>query len=122
MSIPEAIDLLQRPAEPCLSRQDYRQGLFCRKHPPSKIDVALWDAVEKLGVAPTLIPRSESDGEADTTDHVLQADLLRLGFDSPKSCTIALLTGDGAGINSGIGFLADAIRPAERGWNLEVYS
>lgn len=69
-----------------------------------------------------MIPRSESDGEADTTDHVLQTDLLRLGFDSPKPGTIALLTGDGAGINSGKGFLADAMRLAERGWNLEIYS
>lgn len=93
---------------------------FAGSIPPK--DDALWDAVEKLGIAPTLIPRSESDGEADTTDHVLQTDLLRLGFDSPKPGTIALLTGDGAGINSGIGFLADAIRLAERGWNLEVYS
>lgn len=93
---------------------------FAGSIPPK--DDALWDAVEKLGIAPTLIPRSESDGEADTTDHVLQTDLLRLGFDSPKPGTIALLTGDGAGINSGKGFLADAMRLAERGWNLEIYS
>ena len=93
---------------------------FAGSIPPK--DDALWDAVEKLGIAPTLIPRSESDGEADTTDHVLQTDLLRLGFDSPKPGTIALLTGDGAGINSGKGFLADAMRLAERGWKLRGFA
>ena len=35
---------------------------------------------------------------------------------------MVLLTGDGAGINSGEGFLADAIRLATRGWKFEVYS
>lgn len=85
-------------------------------------DDALWDAVKKLGIKTTLIPRSESDGEAEATDHALQTDLLRLGYDVPKPGTIALLTGDGAGINSGKGFLADAKRLAERGWKFEVYS
>lgn len=44
-------------------------------------DDALWDAVERLGIETTLIPRSESSGEADTTDFALQTDLLRLGYD-----------------------------------------
>lgn len=34
-------------------------------------DDALWDAVKKLGIKTTLIPRSESDGEAEATDHAL---------------------------------------------------
>lgn len=89
---------------------------------PPKED-ALWDAVEEeLGVLPSLLPRSLSDGEADTTDHVLQLALLRLALDSPEPNTVALLTGDGAGIKSGEGFLADAMRLASRGWKFEVYS
>ncbi len=88
---------------------------------PPKGD-ALWNAVEKLGITPSLLPRSLTDGEADTTDHVLQLALLRLAMDSPEPNTVALLTGDGAGINSGEGFLADAIRLAARGWKFEVYS
>lgn len=85
-------------------------------------DDALWDTVERLGIETTLIPRSESSGEADTTDFALQTDLLRLGYDVQEPGTIALLTGDGAGINSGKGFLADAKRLTERGWKFEVYS
>lgn len=85
-------------------------------------DDALWDAVERLGIETTLIPRSESSGEADTTDFALQTDLLRLGYDVQEPGTIALLTGDGAGINSGKGFLADAMRLTEREWKFEVYS
>lgn len=84
---------------------------------------ALWNVVEeKLGKAPSLLPRSEKEGEANTTDHVLQLALLRLCMDRAEPGTIALLTGDGAGINEGQGFLADALRLAEHGWKFEVYS
>ena len=88
---------------------------------PPKGD-ALWNAVARMGIKPSLLPRSMTDGEADTTDHVLQLALLRLAMDHPRVDTVALLTGDGAGINSGEGFLADALRLASRGWNFEVYS
>ena len=75
-----------------------------------------------MGITPSLLPRSLNDGEADTTDHVLQLALLRLALDNPEPNTVALLTGDGAGINSGEGFLADAKRLSNRGWHFEVYS
>ena len=88
---------------------------------PPKGD-SLWNAVRQLGITPTLLPRSLTDGEADTTDHVLQLALLRLALDHPNPTTIALLTGDGAGINSGVGFLADAKRLSAMGWQFEVYS
>ncbi len=88
---------------------------------PPKND-ALWNTVKALGIQPALLPRSITDGEADTTDHVLQLALLRLAFDHPEPNTVALLTGDGAGINSGRGFLADAKRLSERGWKFEIYS
>ncbi|MBU5448795.1 NYN domain-containing protein [Blautia sp. MSJ-36] len=88
---------------------------------PPKGD-ALWNQIRKLGITPSLLPRSISDGEADTTDHVLQLALLRLYMDSPEPKTVALLTGDGAGINDGEGFLADARRLAQKGWKFEVYS
>lgn len=93
---------------------------FAGSVPPSTD--ALWSSVAKLGITPSLLPRSFTDGEADTTDHVLQLALLRLAMDHPEPGTIALLTGDGAGINAGQGFLADAQRLAERGWKFEVYS
>ncbi len=88
---------------------------------PPKEDT-LWNAVRQLGITPSLLPRSLTDGEADTTDHVLQLALLRLALDHPEPSTVALLTGDGAGINSGEGFLADAKRLSARGWQFEVYS
>lgn len=88
---------------------------------PPKGD-ALWNHIGGLGITPSLLPRSLTDGEADTTDHVLQLALLRLAMDCKKPHTIALLTGDGAGINNGQGFLADAKRIAEKGWKFEVYS
>ena len=88
---------------------------------PPKGD-SLWNAVRAQGIQPTLLPRSATDGEADTTDHVLQLALLRLALDHPEPSTVALLTGDGAGINTGEGFLADAKRLSARGWNFEIYS
>ncbi len=96
-------------------------GIYFSGSIPPKGD-ALWNTVKKLGITPSLLPRSLTDGEADTTDHVLQLALLRLAMDHPEPNTVALLTGDGAGINSGEGFLADAQRLAARGWNFEVYS
>lgn len=88
---------------------------------PPKGD-SLWKHIQSIGITPSLLPRSLTDGEADTTDHVLQLALLRLVWDNPEPNTIALLTGDGAGINNGQGFLADAKRIAEKGWKFEVYS
>lgn len=88
---------------------------------PPKGD-ALWNQIRVLGIVPSLLPRSITDGEADTTDHVLQLALLRLYLDKPEPKTIALLTGDGAGIKDGQGFLADAKRIAKKGWTFEVYS
>lgn len=88
---------------------------------PPKGD-SLWNQIRGLGITPSLLPRSVSDGEADTTDHVLQLALLRLYMDKPEPKTVALLTGDGAGIEGGQGFLADAKRIAAKGWTFEVYS
>lgn len=88
---------------------------------PPKGD-SLWNKIRALGITPSLLPRSVTDGEADTTDHVLQLALLRLYLDKPEPTTVALLTGDGAGMKDGQGFLADAKRIAEKGWTFEVYS
>ncbi len=88
---------------------------------PPKDDV-LWNSVRQLGITPSLLPRCITNGEADTTDHVLQLALLRLALDHPEPSIVALLSGDGAGINSGEGFLADAKRLSARGWQFEVYS
>lgn len=97
------------------------ENIFFAGSVPPKGD-SLWNAVRQLRIQPSLLPRSLTDGESDTTDHVLQLALLRLAFDHPEPDTVALLTGDGAGINAGEGFLADAKRMSARGWKFEVYS
>lgn len=94
---------------------------FAGSTPPE--NDALWGEIEKLGIKnPDLIPRSPTEGEANTTDHVLQTHILRLGYDVKEPNIIALLTGDGAGMKRGVGFLADAMRLVSNGWKLEVYS
>ena len=63
---------------------------FAGSEPPSKDK--LWSAVEKLGATVQVIPRCVTGGEENTTDHLLELEILRLGYDSVPS-TIALLTG-----------------------------
>lgn len=96
-------------------------GIYFAGSTPPKED-GLWAEIKKLGINPDLIPRSSTEGEANTTDHVLQNHILRLGYDVKEPGIIALLTGDGAGMKKGIGFLADAKRLADSGWKFEVYS
>ena len=93
---------------------------FAGSVPPS--DNALWNSVRKLGIVPDLLPRVVGEGEVNTTDHVLQLALLRLLSDVDEPGIFALLTGDGAGINKGQGFLADALRMVKKGWEVEIYS
>lgn len=104
-----------------VTRNRFIDDIFLAGSIPPKNDM-LWGSLRRLGIQPKLLPRSITDGEADTTDHVLQLALLRLAMDKPEPDIVALLTGDGAGINSGEGFLADAKRLATRGWKFEVYS
>ena len=52
---------------------------------------------------------------------MLQNHLLRLGYLSEKG-TIALLSGDGAGIYKDEGFFADLKKLHNVGWNVEVYA
>lgn len=94
---------------------------FCGSNPPKEGD-SLWTAVSALGIDPIIIPRSLTEGEADATDRELQLAILHLYFDHPDADTVALLTGDGAGIKQGKGFLAEAKRLFDRGWKFEVYS
>ena len=74
-----------------------------------------------VGIKPETIPRSTAGGENNTTDYLLQNHLLRLGYLSEKG-TIALLSGDGAGIYKDEGFFADLKKLHNVGWNVEVYA
>ena len=86
---------------------------------PPKTD-AIWGYLRSIGVNPETIPRA-SDGEWDTTDHLLQNHLLRLGYQTPPQ-TVVLLSGDGAGVKKDVGFFADLRRLAGVGWDVELYS
>lgn len=83
---------------------------------------SVWSAFRKLGIEPEILPRSETEGEANTTDYLLQTHLLRLDYDVEPPDTFALLTGDGAGRNQNIGFFADAKRLVKKGWHFELYA
>lgn len=100
------------------NNREIGQVYFVGSTPP-KSD-SIWDYLRSIGIIPQTIPRA-TDGEWDTTDHLLQNHLLRLGY-SPTPETVALLSGDGAGIKKDEGFFADLKRLASRGWNVEVYS
>lgn len=82
---------------------------------------SIWNYLDSIGIKHETIPRSAGGGENNTTDHLLQSKMLRLGFEPDKG-TIALLSGDGAGIYKNEGFFADLKRLHSVGWNIEVYA
>ena len=86
---------------------------------PPKTD-RIWNYLHSIGIEPETIPRAD-DGEWNTTDHLLQNHLLRLGY-QPNPETVALLSGDGAGVKKNVGFFADLKRLANVGWRVELYS
>lgn len=91
---------------------------FVGSTPPEADNV--WRYLRGKGIQTETIPRA-ADGEWETTDHLLQNHLLRLGY-LPEKGIIALLSGDGAGIKEDVGFFADLKRLAGIGWDVEVYS
>lgn len=95
------------------------QVYFVGSTPPETDNI--WRYLRSIGINPQTIPRSADGGENNTTDYLLQTHLLRLGY-SPEKGTIALLSGDGAGINKGEGFFNDLKNLHSAGWNIEVYS
>lgn len=92
---------------------------FAGSEPPK--EDKLWEAAKRLGATVQVMPRCATGREEDTVDHLLELEILRLGYDN-KPDTLALLTGDGAGWSEGRGFLSDSRRLVEKGWDLEVYS
>lgn len=100
------------------SNREIGQVYFVGSTPPQSDGI--WKYLRQIGIEPQTIPRSDT-GEWDTTDHLLQNHLLRLGYEPIKG-TVALLSGDGAGIHKGVGFFADLKRLIGVGWKVEVYS
>jgi len=100
------------------NEREIGQVYFVGSTPP-KTD-KIWNYLRNIGIVPETIPRS-SDGEWDTTDHLLQNHLLRLGY-QPHPETVALLSGDGAGVKRDVGFFADLKRLVSVGWSVELFS
>lgn len=81
----------------------------------------IWGYLRGIGIEPETIPRAADGGENETTDYLLQNHLLRLGYEQDTG-VVALLSGDGAGINKDKGFFADLKRVSSKGWKVEIYS
>lgn len=80
-----------------------------------------WNRLENAGVTVQLLERGA--GREQGVDQTLQTAMLRDAFDyNGDPGTAVLLTGDGAGFESGIGFHADLKRMHRRGWRIEVLS
>lgn len=88
--------------------------------PPELEDV--WDRIREVGVDVELYEKGEVSGTEQGVDQCLQVHMLRELADSSSPQTAVLLTGDGAGYETGIGFHADLERMADNDWGIEVIS
>lgn len=75
---------------------------------------------KKTGKKPELYERGAASGKEQAVDQALQTRMLRLGYDYDPPETLVLLSGDGSGHDSGIGFFADIKRLHKFGWKIEV--
>lgn len=82
---------------------------------------AVWDSLRTSGVHLELYERGQESGHEQALDQALQVHMLRAALDGPTNTAI-LLTGDGAGFHTGVGFHADLKRMHKLGWAIEVIS
>lgn len=87
--------------------------------PPPEDEV--WSYAASLGINLSLSRRT-ADGREGLLDQVLREKMLATEFDYPEKGTIALLTGDGAGVERNEGFFANLKRLRARGWDIELFS
>ncbi len=83
---------------------------------------AVWKKLRATGFEVELYERGEGSGSEQGIDQCLQAQILRTGLDNENPGVIVMLTGDGAGYDTGVGFHADLERMHKRGWAIEVIS
>lgn len=83
---------------------------------------AVWDRLRSTGVAVETYERGSHSGKEQGVDQCLQIHMLRALADVHPPATAVLLTGDGAGYETGAGFHADLERLHKRGWGIEVLS
>jgi hypothetical protein len=81
----------------------------------------VWNRLEQqTGVKPELYERGGVSGHEQGLDQCLQVHMLRSISDNETPQTAVLMTGDGAGYDTGVGFHADMERMHDQGWAIEV--
>lgn len=84
---------------------------------------AVWERLtQATGIVPELYERGELSGGEQGLDQCLQVHMLRAISDCHTPQVAVLLTGDGAGYDTGVGFHADMARMHNAGWGIEVLS
>ncbi|WP_168191858.1 NYN domain-containing protein [Chromobacterium phragmitis] len=94
---------------------------LCVGSVPPEMDT-VWKSLRASGVAVELFERGADSGAEQGVDQCLQVHMLRALADADEPGVAVLLTGDGAGYDSGAGFHADLERMHKRGWGVEVLS
>jgi hypothetical protein len=82
---------------------------------------AVWARLRATGIAVELYERGKASGKEQGVDQCLQVHMLRSLADSQPGVAV-LLTGDGAGYETGAGYHADLERLRNAGWGVEVLS
>lgn len=83
---------------------------------------AVWAKLRSSGVRVELFERGAESGAEQGVDQCLQVHMLRALIDADEPGVAVLLTGDGAGYDTGAGFHADLERMHKKGWGVEVIS
>lgn len=94
---------------------------ICVGSVPPEMD-AVWEHLRSAGVEVELFERGSESGMEQGVDQCLQVHMLRALADADTPSVAVLLTGDGAGYESGVGFHADLERLHKRKWGIEVLS
>jgi hypothetical protein len=97
------------------------EAAVCVGSVPPELE-AVWDRLERAGVEVELFERGAGSGCEQGIDQCLQVHMLRALADIHPPAVAVLLTGDGEGYETGVGFHADLERLARAGWGVEVVS
>ncbi|MDO8349392.1 MAG: NYN domain-containing protein [Planctomycetota bacterium] len=93
---------------------------YCVGSVPPDLEVVWKRLTQKTGVTPELFERGKGSGKEQGIDQCLQVWMLRCSIDIQPPQVAVLLTGDGAGYQTGAGFHADLERMHKAGWGIEV--
>ena len=100
--------------------RDVIKGVCVGSVPPELEHV--WTKLRQTGIVVELYERGEGSGREQGVDQCLQVHMLRALADIEPPAIAVLLTGDGAGYDTGAGYYADLERLHKKGWGVEVIS